>query len=170
MKAGTEMPGQKEPTNNRDKVGKQRAGVEVRAGSAATDRRDCILIIEDNALNMKLFRDLLRAQGYQVLEATDGLAGLDLARAETPDLILLDIHLPDVSGLEVAVKLKAAERTRDIPILVITASLLPEAEQSALSSGCDAFLRKPIAISEFRTTVASLLKEKRICTGSEPTA
>ena len=164
------MAGQKKSTDNRDKVSDQRSREETRSDPEASDRRDCILIIEDNALNMKLFRDLLRAQGYQVLEAMDGLAGLDLARAETPDLILLDIHLPDVSGLEVAAKLKAEPRTRDIPILVITASLLPEAEQSAVSSGCDAFLRKPIAISEFRATVAGLLQDKRIRSGSEPTA
>src|SRR5438270_10841793 len=142
------MAGQKKLTDNRDKVSDQRSREETRSDPEASDRRDCVLIIEDNPLNMKLFRDLLRAQGYQVLEATDGLAGLDLARRESPDLILLDIHLPDVSGLEVAVKLKADPRSRDIPILVITASLLPEAEQSALSSGCDGFLRKPIAISE----------------------
>lgn len=163
------MAGPKQPTDNGNKVSGQRSEEETPSESEATDRRDCVLIIEDNPLNMKLFRDLLRAQGYQVLEATDGLAGLELARAESPDLILLDIHLPDVSGLEVAVRLKADPRTRDIPILVITASLLPEAEQSALSSGCDAFMRKPIAISEFRATVASLLQDRRIRSGSEPT-
>jgi two-component system cell cycle response regulator DivK len=164
------MAGQKQPTENVDKVGDQPSREKAEPRSEATDHRDCILIVEDNPLNMKLFRDLLRAQGYQVLEATDGLAGLDIARLETPDLILLDIHLPDVSGLEVAVKLKADRRTRDIPILVVTASLLPEAEQSALSSGCDGFLRKPIAISEFRAAIASLLQTKRIRSGSEPAA
>lgn len=164
------MAGQKQPTDIGDKVSRPRSGEGTQSGSETTDRCDCVLIIEDNPLNMKLFRDLLLAQGYQVLEATDGSAGLDLARAEAPDLILLDIHLPDVSGLEVAVKLKAEERTRDIPILVVTASLLPEAEHSALSSGCDAFLRKPIAISEFRATIASLLQDKRIRSGSEPAA
>ena len=164
------MAGRKQPPDNGDEVADRRSREEARSGPEPADRRDCILIIEDNPLNMKLFRDLLRAQGYQVLEASDGLAGLDLARAEAPDLILLDIHLPDVSGLEVAVKLKADRRTRNIPILVVTASLLPEAEQSALSSGCDGFLRKPIAISEFRTTVASLLQDRRIRSGTEPTA
>src|SRR5438874_12500218 len=164
------MAGRKQPTDNGDETGGRRSREEAQSGPEATDRHDCILIIEDNPLNMKLFRDLLRAQGYQVIEASDGLAGLDLARAESPDLILLDIHLPDVSGLEVAVKLKADPRTRDIPILVVTASLLPEAEESALSSGCDGFLRKPIAISEFRAAIASLLQDKRIRSGSEPTA
>ena len=164
------MAGRKQPSDNVDKVGARRSQEEAQPGPDATERRDCILIIEDNPLNMKLFRDLLRAQGYQVLEARDGLAGLDLARAESPDLILLDIHLPDVSGLDVAVKLKADRRTRDIPILVVTASLLPEAEQSALSSGCDGFLRKPIAISEFRATIASLLQHKGARSGSEPAA
>jgi two-component system, cell cycle response regulator DivK len=163
------MAGRKQPTDNGNEVRGGRAHEQARSDPEAAGRRDCILIIEDNPLNMKLFRDLLRAQGYQVLEATDGMAGLEVARAETPDLILLDIHLPDVSGLEVAVKLKAGQHTRDIPILVITASLLPEAEQSALSSGCDGFLRKPIAISEFRAAVASLLQHKPIRSGSEPT-
>src|SRR5438045_9240096 len=117
------MAGSKQPTDNGDKLSGSPSGEEPEA----TDRRDCVLIIEDNPLNMKLFRDLLRAQGYQVIEASDGLAGLDLARAESPDLILLDIHLPDVSGLEVAAKLKADPRTRDIPILLATAPLLPQA-------------------------------------------
>jgi two-component system cell cycle response regulator DivK len=137
-------------------------------GLESSDRRDCILVIEDNPLNMKLFRDLLRAQGYQVIEAGDGLAGLDLARADKPDLILLDIHLPDVSGLEVAIKLKANQQTRDIPIVVVTASVLSETERSALASGCEAFLRKPIAISEFRATIATLLQDRRVRSGSEP--
>src|SRR5436305_7440 len=113
------MAGRKQPADNTDEAGDQRSREEARSGKEATDRRDGILVIEDNPLNMKLFRDLLRAQGYQVLEATDGLAGLELARAEFPDLILLDIHLPDVSGLEVAIRLKADPQTRDIPILVI---------------------------------------------------
>jgi two-component system, cell cycle response regulator DivK len=158
----------KPPTDNSDKPGDDRSGEQIKSGAASADHRDCILIIEDNPLNMKLFRDLLRAQGYQVIEASDGLAGLDLARAENPDLILLDVHLPDVSGLEVAVKLKADQQTRDIPIVVVTASVLSEIERSALASGCEAFLRKPIAISEFRATIATLLQDRRVRSGSEP--
>ena len=163
------MPRRKPPTDKNNEAGDQHSREEGESGNEPPDRRDCILIIEDNPLNMKLFRDLLRAQGYQVLEATDGLAGLDLARAETPDLILLDVHLPDVSGLEIAAKLKTDSRTRDIPIVVVTASVLPQTEQSALTTGCDAFLRKPIAISEFRATIESLLQDRRIRSGSEPT-
>jgi len=123
---------------------------------------ECILIIEDNPLNMKLFRDLLQAQGYQTLEASDGQSGLDLARAEHPDLVLLDLHLPDISGLQVAVELKSDKRTDDVPILVVTASILPEAERSALATGCDAFLTKPITISQFRAAVLSLLQRRRV--------
>jgi two-component system cell cycle response regulator DivK len=123
---------------------------------------ECILIIEDNPLNMKLFRDVLRSQGYQVLEARDGRSGVDLALAEHPDLILLDLHLPDMSGLAVAAELKADERTQDIPILVLTASMVPEAQHAVLASGCDAFLTKPIALPQFRATVASLLKRRRL--------
>lgn len=163
------MAPRKSPTDNSNEASDQQHREEGESGSGPLDRGDCILIIEDNPLNMKLFRDLLRAQCYQVLEATDGLAGLDLARAEIPDLILLDVHLPDVSGLEIAMKLKTDQRTRDIPIVVITASMLPQTEQSALASGCDAFLRKPIAISEFRTTIEALLQDRRIRSGSEPT-
>ena len=154
-----------EPDNESDnKAGHQ----EVRRGRELPDRPHCILIIEDNPLNMKLFRDLLEAQGYQVLGATHGQTGLDLARAEVPDLILLDINLPDLSGLAVAAALKIDGRTRDIPILVVTASLLPDAEQAALASGCDAFMRKPIAISEFRASVESLLQDRRIRSRSAP--
>ena len=147
----------------------QQSTVHLGSGEHTTDSRDCILIIEDNPLNMKLFRDLLQAQGYQVIEATDGRAGLDLTRAELPDLILLDIHLPDISGLEIAMKLKSEERTRDIPIVVITASLLSESEQSALASGCDAFLRKPVAIAELRATIEALLQDRNVRSGCEPT-
>lgn len=118
---------------------------------------------------MKLFRDLVRSQGHHVLQAVDGQTGLDLARAEMPDLILLDIHLPDVSGLTVAVELKSDDRTRDIPILMTTASMLPQAEQSAAASGCDAFMRKPIEISEFRATIEALLQDRRIRSGRERT-
>lgn len=164
------MARQDRPPHDGEEANKQPSRSELETLEETRDRRDCILIIEDNPLNMKLFRDLLRSQGYQVIEATDGQAGLDLARAETPDLILLDIHLPDVSGIEVAIKLKSEERTRDIPIVVITASLLPEAERTALASGCDAFLRKPIAISELRATIETLLQDRSIRSGCEPTA
>jgi two-component system cell cycle response regulator DivK len=158
----------KSSTGNTDEKGDDRSREQAESGPKSSDAHDCILIIEDNPLNMKLFRDLLRAQGYQVIEASDGLAGLDLARAEAPDLILLDIHLPDMSGFEVALKLKSDQQTRDIPIVVITASMLPQTEQSALASGCDGFLRKPIAISEFRETIATLLRDRRVRSGSEP--
>lgn len=131
---------------------------------------DCILVIEDNAMNMRLFRDLLRAHGYQVLEARDGRSGIDLARAESPDLILLDLQLPDISGLTVAAELKGDERTHEIPIVVVTASMPAEAEAEVLATGCDAFLTKPIAIPQFRTTVASLLKGRRQRSKREPTA
>ena len=142
---------------------------ESESGRRPTDGGECILVIEDNAMNMRLFHDLLRAQGYQVVEARDGRSGIDLARAEIPDLILLDLQLPDISGLTVAAELKADDRTQDIPIVIVTASMPSDAEGAVLESGCDALLTKPIAIAQFRSTIASVLKRRRQGSKREPT-
>ena len=114
----------------------------------------CVLIVEDNPLNMKLFSAMVAAQGCHVLQAMDGQRGLDLAYQEHPDLIIMDIQLPGMSGLEVTHLLKADPATRDIPIIVTTAY---QFDEEVHRSGCDAFMAKPIAISEFLELVESLM-------------
>jgi two-component system, cell cycle response regulator DivK len=109
----------------------------------------CVLIVEDNPLNMKLFSAVVEAQGYHVLKATNGSQGLYLAHQEHPDLIIMDVQLPDMSGLEVTHSLKADNYTRDIPIIVTTAHWLRGDEEEIRASGCDGFIAKPIAIAEF---------------------
>jgi len=108
-----------------------------------------VLIIEDNPLNMKLFSAIIAAQGYHVLHATDGSQGLDLAHQEHPDLIIIDVQLPDMSGLDLTRGLKADNDTRDIPIIVTTAHGLSGDDAQIRASGCDGFIAKPIAIAEF---------------------
>jgi two-component system cell cycle response regulator DivK len=117
-----------------------------------------VLIVEDHPLNMKLFRVLLHSRGYETIETKEGFAGLGLARADDPDLIIMDIQLPDISGLEIIRALKSHDRTRDIPIVAITAAM-PEEETNIRAAGADAFLRKPISGAEFLAIVRSLLHE-----------
>jgi two-component system cell cycle response regulator DivK len=116
-----------------------------------------ILIVEDHPLNMKLLRDLLEAHGYETLETGDGLEALNLARQSRPDLILMDLQLPDVSGLEVTRWLRQDSATRNIPIIAVTAFAMREDEKKALDSGCDAYIAKPISIRRVLETVAAFL-------------
>ena len=104
----------------------------------------CVLIVEDNPLNMKLFAAILAAQDYRILQATDGPRGMELARLRHPDLILMDVQLPRMSGIDVTRNLKTDEITRDIPIIITTAFSLSDEELE--TSGCDGFLAKPISI------------------------
>lgn len=116
-----------------------------------------VLIVEDNPLNMKLFSAMIAAQGYQVLQATDGTLGLDLAHRQHPDLIIMDIQLPGLSGLEVTHSLKADADTRDIPIIATTAFALGGDEETIRASGCDGYMAKPIAISQFLEMVEAFM-------------
>lgn len=111
--------------------------------------RKRVLIVEDNLLNMKLFSAMIAAQGHEVLQAPDGFNGLDLARQQHPDLIIMDIQLPGMSGMEVTQSLKMDQATRDIPIIATTAFALPDDEERIRASGCDGYMAKPIAISQF---------------------
>ena len=122
-------------------------------GNPATAGKS-VLIVEDNPLNMKLFSAMVGAQGCHVLQAEDGPRGLDLAYQEHPDLIIMDVQLPGMSGIEITQQLKADEATRDIPIIVTTAYGY---EDEVRSSGCDGFMAKPIAISEFLELVEMLM-------------
>jgi two-component system, cell cycle response regulator DivK len=127
------------------------------AGSTPVPVRKCVLIVEDNPLNMKLFSAMIGAQGYEVLQAGDGAQGLDLARRLHPDLIIMDIQLPGISGLEVTRNLKADDSTRQIPIVATTAFAMRGDEEMILASGCDASMSKPIAISPFLELIETFM-------------
>ena len=116
-----------------------------------------ILIVEDNDLNMKLFNDLLQAHGYDTVQAMDGGNALALARAHRPDLILMDVRLPEVSGLEVTRKLKAADDLRDIPVIAMTAFAMKGDEEKIREGGCEGHIVKPISVPTFLETVAKYL-------------
>ena len=118
-----------------------------------------VLIVEDNELNMKLFRDLLEAHGYATIETRNGVEALDLARQHMPDLILMDIQLPEVSGLDVTKWLKEDERTRPIPVIAVTAFAMKGDEERIRGGGCEAYLSKPISVSKFLETVRHYLGE-----------
>lgn len=108
-----------------------------------------VMIVEDNELNMRLFRDLLAAFGYRTVETRDGLQALDLARAEKPDLILMDIQLPEVSGLDITRWMKADDELADIPIIAVTAFAMRGDEERFREGGCQDYLSKPISVATF---------------------
>ena len=117
-----------------------------------------ILIVEDNELNMKLFHDLLAAQGYAILQTGEGLEALELARRHVPDLVLMDIQLPAISGLEVTRWLKEEPALAHIPVVAITAFAMRGDEARILKGGCEAYIAKPISVSHFLATIRGLLE------------
>jgi two-component system, cell cycle response regulator DivK len=123
----------------------------------SASKRKRILVVEDNPLNMKLFAAMIAAEGYEVLEASNGQHGLELAHRQHPDLIIMDIQLPGMSGLEVTQSLKADAATHDIPIIATTAFATRGDEETIRASGCDAYMAKPIAISQFLELIDSFL-------------
>ncbi len=118
-----------------------------------------VLIVEDNELNMKLFHDLLEAHGIRTVETRDGMKVLDLARQAKPDLILMDIQLPEVSGLEVTKWLKDDPELKDIPVIAITAFAMKGDEQKIREGGCEDYISKPISVSRFLEVVESYLNK-----------
>ncbi len=116
-----------------------------------------ILIVEDNELNMKLFNDLLEANGYKTVQSRNGIEAIALARQHRPDLILMDIQLPEVSGLEVTKWLKQDEDLRAIPVIAITAFAMKGDEERIREGGCEAYLSKPISVTKFIETVRHFL-------------
>lgn len=112
-----------------------------------------VLIVEDNELNMKLFNDLLEANGYQVVQTRSGLHALDLAKEHRPDLILMDIQLPEVSGLEVTKWIKEDETIASIPIIAVTAFAMKGDEERIRQGGCEAYISKPISVATFMQTI-----------------
>src|SRR5213082_1918276 len=108
-----------------------------------------VLVVEDNELNLKLLNDLLEYQGYTVIATRLGEPALELARRHRPDLILMDIQLPDISGMEATRRLKADEHTRTIPVIAVTAFAMSGDEARILASGCDAYVAKPFNLVDF---------------------
>ena len=116
-----------------------------------------VLIVEDNELNMKLFNDLLEASGYRTLQTRNGFEAIELARKHRPDLILMDIQLPEVSGLDVTRWIKEDDELRSIPIIAVTAFAMKGDEERIREGGCEAYLSKPISVGIFLETVRHFL-------------
>jgi two-component system, cell cycle response regulator DivK len=116
-----------------------------------------VLIVEDNELNMKLFNDLLEAHGYFTLQTKDGMDALRIARQHHPDLILMDIQLPEVSGLEVINWLQADDNLAAIPVIAVTAFAMKGDEERIREGGCEAYLSKPISVGKFIETIRHFL-------------
>jgi two-component system, cell cycle response regulator DivK len=117
-----------------------------------------VLIVEDNELNMRLFVDVLEGAGYRVLQSGEGLAGFQLARAERPDLIVMDIQLPAISGLEVTRWLKEDPELAHIPVVAVTAYAMKGDKARMLEGGCEAYLAKPISVVSFLETIRRLIE------------
>lgn len=117
-----------------------------------------ILVVEDNELNMKLFHDLLETRGYNVVQTRNGRDALKLARQHKPDLIIMDIQLPEVSGLDVTKWIKADEALKAVPIIAVTAFAMKDDEERIRERGCEAYLAKPMSVVKFFQTVEQFLK------------
>ena len=129
------------------------------AGSDVVAMPKTVLIVEDNELNMKLFNDLLEAHGYATIQTKSGVEAVELARRYRPNLILMDIQLPEVSGLEVTQWLKDDDELRSIPIVAITAFAMKGDEEKIRQGGCEAYLSKPISVVKFLETVRNYVTE-----------
>ncbi|MCG8598417.1 MAG: response regulator [Kiloniellales bacterium] len=121
------------------------------------DNGKTVLVVEDNDLNMKLFHDLLEAHGYNILQTKDGMEALRMAREHRPDLILMDIQLPEVSGLEVTKWIKEDDELKSIPVVAVTAFAMKGDEEKIREGGCEAYIAKPISVANFLETVGRFL-------------
>ncbi len=126
-------------------------------GKPANGSAKTVMVVEDNDLNMKLFHDLLEAHGYNILQTKDGMEALRMAREHHPDLILMDIQLPEVSGLEVTKWIKEDETLKSIPVVAVTAFAMKGDEEKIREGGCEAYIAKPISVTNFLQTVARFL-------------
>ena len=118
-----------------------------------------ILVVDDNDTNLYLIRFILQKGGYKVIEASDGLEGVKLALEEKPDLVIMDIQLPGISGLEATKKIRASEAASKVPIIALTSFAMPADKELALAAGCNSYLTKPIDIQIFITEVNRYLAE-----------
>tara|TARA_B100000780_G_C21069329_1_gene430189 strand:+ start:314 stop:703 length:390 start_codon:yes stop_codon:yes gene_type:complete len=124
-----------------------------------------VLIVEDNELNMKLFHDLLEAHGVDTVETRDGKEVLELAREHKPDLILMDIQLPEISGLDVTKNLKADDELKDIPVIAVTAFAMKGDEQKIREGGCEDYISKPISVTHFLEVIQKYIHTNALKTG-----
>ena len=120
-----------------------------------------VLIVEDNVDNYELVRFLLERAGYQVLSAANGVEGVDAAKREQPDLVLMDLSMPEMDGWKATAQMKAEETTRHIPVLALTAHTLPGDRKRAIDAGCDGYISKPINVASFDKLVATLLRQAK---------
>lgn len=120
-----------------------------------------VLIVEDNVDNFELVRFLLERAGYEVLSAVNGVEGVDAAKREQPDLVLMDLSMPEMDGWTATAQMKAEEATRHIPVLALTAHTLPSERKRAIDAGCDGYISKPINVASFEKLVATLLRQAR---------
>lgn len=117
-----------------------------------------ILIVEDNEMNMRLFSDLLKSKGYDVLQCLDGKKALGIVKDQHPDLVLMDIQMPGISGLEVTALIRKTPEVADTKIVAVTAFAMKGDEQKIIDGGCNGYLAKPIAVADFLQTVDNFLK------------
>lgn len=121
-----------------------------------------ILYIEDNPMNMRLVNKMLKMGGYQMIEAVDGLSGLEIAAQEKPALILLDINLPDIDGTEVTARLKSNIELQHIPVVAVTANAMSGDRERFLDAGCNGYISKPLSKETLLATVAELLEKVQV--------
>src|SRR6266446_4705553 len=138
-------------------VANARESIQMQGDEPPRDATKRILIVEDNELNMKLLRDVLEAYGYTTITTGEGVASFNLAREHRPDLILMDLQLPDISGYDAVRQLKDNEETRPIPVVAVTAFAMVGDERKALTCGCDAYLAKPILLRDFLNLVEKFI-------------
>ncbi len=119
-----------------------------------------ILIVDDDPKNLELFGDLLRVVGYMIIEATDGMQGIELARTKQPDLILMDINMPIMDGYEAIRILKGDTNTRNIPVIALTSYAMKGDKERILAMGCDGYIAKPIDVDDFLERVAAFIADK----------
>ena len=120
-----------------------------------------VLIVEDNVDNFELVRFLLERAGYEVLSAANGVEGVDAAKREQPDLVLMDLSMPEMDGWKATAQMKAEATTRHIPVLALTAHTLPSERKRAIDAGCDGYISKPINVASFDKLVSTLLRHAR---------
>ena len=116
-----------------------------------------VMIVEDNVLNMKLFSDLLQANGYDTLQAKDGRSVLTMAREHRPDLIVMDIQLQGISGLDITKMIKSDDQLKDTPVIAVTAFAMKGDEKKIREAGCDAYISKPISVPRLMETISMFL-------------
>ncbi len=116
-----------------------------------------IMVVEDNEINLKLFNDLLKAQGYEVIATQDGTVAVELARTSGPDLVLMDVNLPKISGLAIMALMKGDDELKNIPIVAVTACAMKGDEEKIRAAGCEDYVAKPISIPDFLRTVKKYL-------------